>query len=172
MPWSLPPVGSPSPLPNTLDKLMLTLDAIGWWTIAAIVSALTAAFFAGEVRVLRVKLTLTAKDRDRWEAEARSREAELKVALDRLIASWKEGYTIPDAPPADETEDARPLMDQEAQTFLSQWEGAARAHWERFLIARRAAGRTGAQALADAEAVIVTGQENLLQPQLAPAVSY
>lgn len=150
------------------------MDATSWWTVFGATMALATAYFVGEVRVLTVKLKLTAADRDKWEAEARRREAELRVAIDRLIASWKDGYTVPDAGEVVDGDVPAPMppMSVEEQEFLQQWEGPARAYWERFMLARKAAGRTTAQALADAEATLVNGQENLLQPQLAPATPY
>lgn len=126
--------------------------------------ALTTAYFAGERRVLMLKIRWLVADRDRLILE-------LQKATDRLISSWKDGYTVPPADGDAEPEERAP-MDAETQEFLSQWDGAARAHWERFVAQRRAAGRTARETLADAHMAVETGQANLLQPQLSEAVPY
>jgi hypothetical protein len=75
--------------------------------------------------------------------------AKADEATNRLLAAWREGYSIPE-PEADPIEED-PLP-RELAEWLTQWEGAdAQAKWEAELRRQLAKGRTVDQILMDLE---------------------
>jgi hypothetical protein len=105
------------------------------WSVLAVASTVAAGGLFLELRDAR-----RARDAERARGDA---------ATDRLLAAWREGYTIPE-PDADPVEE-EPLP-AALQEWLSQWEGAdAQAKWEAELRRKLAQGRTVDQILMDVE---------------------
>jgi hypothetical protein len=94
-------------------------------------------------------------------------EARIHIAQERLVSSWKDGYTVPSAPELEEEHASEaPILTASQEEWLDQWEDAeTRQRWAQFLLRRHRAGRTQDAALADAELELVGGRERLMTPQ-------
>lgn len=96
--------------------------------------------------------------------------AEAKLANDRLLAAWRDGYTVPSLDDEEPSGASDPLLSPAQTEWLDQWEDPqGRARWEAFLVRRMRAGASPDGSIADAELQVIRGQESLLTPQ--PATS-
>lgn len=142
---------------NDLIDVLVALLLIVWFA-----ASLFSVWSLGQLNATRDSL---AAENARLRLDLHAARAEVKESTDRLVAAWREGYTVPvneelDPPP----EPVRFTSEQE--TWLDQWEDVkVRARWEQFLVSRMREGRTASAALADAELKLVEGQERLLTPQ-------
>lgn len=106
--------------------------------------------------------------------ELQEAKRDARIATDRLLAAWREGVNVP---PRDAVvsevealeEYELPVgdgpLDRVTVEWLGQWEeGPVRAKWEGWIRNRLRAGRTEAQALADAELTLVTASADEDEP--------
>jgi len=97
---------------------------------------------------------------ERWLASAHERE---RVAVERLMGAWRDGYTVPTAADLEgEDGDQYPDLPAVLADWLDQWDDLeTRARWHAFFSQRMASGRSQDAALADAELQLLHGRARL-----------